>query len=102
VRSVCPLGGCFEKVNEIGLATAPTVAVGSQPTGVAVNQRTDTIYVANSNEQTVGGVLPEPEVTWASHVAPVNDGYGARSGNEEHSASELRGEGGDRLRASTL
>jgi YVTN family beta-propeller protein len=33
--------------------TAPTIAVGSGPLGVAVDQATDTVYVANINDNTV-------------------------------------------------
>jgi DNA-binding beta-propeller fold protein YncE len=33
--------------------TPPTITVGSVPEGVALNQRTHTIYVANNNDQTV-------------------------------------------------
>jgi YVTN family beta-propeller protein len=33
--------------------TPPTIAVGNDPDGVAVDQRTDTIYVANGNDNTV-------------------------------------------------
>jgi YVTN family beta-propeller protein len=33
--------------------TPPTIAVGNDPDGIAVDQRTDTIYVANGNDNTV-------------------------------------------------
>jgi YVTN family beta-propeller protein len=33
--------------------TPPTIAVGSEPDGVAVDQQTDTVYVANYNDNTV-------------------------------------------------
>jgi YVTN family beta-propeller protein len=44
---------CNASVTSDCASAPPTVTVGSDPAGVAVNQRTDTIYVANSNEQTL-------------------------------------------------
>jgi DNA-binding beta-propeller fold protein YncE len=44
---------CNASVTTGCLGTTATVTVGSAPAGVALNERTDTIYVANSNEQTL-------------------------------------------------
>jgi YVTN family beta-propeller protein len=58
-----------------GCANAPaTVAVGSQPAGLAVNQRTDTIYVANSNEHTLsvidGATCNGADTAGCGQIAP--------------------------------
>jgi YVTN family beta-propeller protein len=58
-----------------GCANTPaTVAVGSQPAGVAVNQRTDTIYVANSNEPTLsvidGATCNGTDTAGCGQIAP--------------------------------
>ena len=58
-----------------GCANAPaTVAVGSYPAGLAVNQRTDTIYVANSNEPTLsvidGATCNGADTAGCGQIAP--------------------------------
>ncbi len=63
--------------------TPPTVTVGSGPDGVAVDQATDTIYVANANSNTVSvinGALCNGQVTSGCSQAPATVQVGGGPG----------------------
>ena len=70
---------------------AATVAVGSNPLGVAVNPNTNRIYVANSRDDTVSVIedypIPQPAACCRADIDALQDHTGRRARASEIAAS---------------